>query len=61
MNALELLKDMDTQPKLSRALPVELLVADKDEAGPAWAQGIARDWANDLADSAQDIYALEDD
>lgn len=69
MKTIELLGDIDSQHKLSAIAPAELpvgpvrlmvLLADEDEAGSAWAQGIARDWADDLADPAQDIYTLED-
>jgi hypothetical protein len=33
---------------------------DEDEAGRAWTEGIAAEWADDLADVRQDIYTLED-
>jgi hypothetical protein len=43
---------------------IELLVdspsASDDDAGEAWARGVARDWAEDLADPRQDLYSLSD-
>ena len=33
---------------------------DEDDAGIAWAQGVAREWADELRDSRQDIYTLEE-
>jgi hypothetical protein len=35
------------------------LQRDEDEAGLAWAEGIAREWAVDLGDT-QDIYTIKD-
>ena len=42
--------------------PVQLvvLVPAEDDAGIRWTQGLATEWADDLADSRQDIYTLED-
>lgn len=69
MRTIELIGDIDIQHKLSAIAPAELpigpvrlmvLVADEDDAGTAWAQAIARDWTDELADPAQDIYTLED-
>jgi hypothetical protein len=37
-----------------------VLLPDEDDAGSAWAKGIAKQWADDLQDSRQDIYTLED-
>jgi len=28
---------------------------DEDDAGQEWARGVAREWANDLADPRQDL------
>jgi hypothetical protein len=36
------------------------LAAGEDEAGVQWSSGIAREWAEDLADPRQDIYTLDD-
>jgi hypothetical protein len=33
---------------------------DEDQAGEAWIDGIAREWADDLGDARQDIYTVED-
>ncbi len=69
MKTIELIGDIDNQHKLSAIAPAELplgpvrlmvLVADEDDAGAAWAHAIARDWTDELADPAQDIYTLED-
>lgn len=34
--------------------------SDEDEAGSAWADGVAQSWAEDLGDAEQDIYTLTD-
>ena len=34
--------------------------AGEDEAGAAWISGVLREWSEELADSAQDIYNLND-
>jgi len=69
MKAIELIGDIDEQHRLRAQVPDELpagpvrlivLLPDEDEGGIAWAQGIAREWADDLRDSRQDIYTLED-
>jgi hypothetical protein len=33
---------------------------DEDEAGAAWAEGIAREWQAELSDPREDIYTIED-
>ena len=43
--------------------PVTILIvpaSQEDEAGTAWAAGIAREWADELRDPGQDIYTLTD-
>jgi hypothetical protein len=69
MKALELTGDIDDQHRLQADVPPELpagpvriivLVPDEDEAGDRWAQGISMEWADELRDSRQDIYTLED-
>ena len=43
--------------------PVKVSIApksDEDDAGDAWTDGVARQWADDLADPNQDIYNLSD-
>jgi len=37
-----------------------MLLPEEDEASAAWAQGISKEWADELRDSRQDIYTLED-
>ena len=69
MKTIELMADVDEHHRLCAEAPEHLpagpvrvivLVPDEDEAGAAWMQGIAREWAEDLADPRQDIYTLED-
>ena len=69
MKAIELAGNIDDQHRLQACVPeglpagpVRLIVflPDEDETGRGWAQGIAREWADDLHDSRQDIYTLED-
>jgi hypothetical protein len=33
---------------------------EEDEAGTFWAQGLAREWVDELRDSRQDVYTLAD-
>jgi hypothetical protein len=71
MKALEFVADVDEQHRLQLSLPeipaparlrVIVLVPEpgEDDAGLRWAQGIAREWATELADPREDIYTLED-
>jgi hypothetical protein len=39
---------------------IVVLPSDEDESGAAWAQGLAREWADEVSDSRQDLYTLED-
>jgi hypothetical protein len=42
---------------------VELILPDpagEDDAGVAWQQGVALEWAEELGDARQDIYTLSD-
>ncbi len=32
----------------------------EDQAGAAWATGVARDWVEELSDTRQDIYSMAD-
>jgi hypothetical protein len=70
VKALELVAEVDELRHLHTALPqsvrpgrVRVLVlvpeAEEDEAG-LWMQGVAREWAAELADEREDIYTLED-
>ena len=69
MKAIELTGDIDELHRLKANVPAELpvgrvrmivLLPDEDEAGAAWGDGIAREWADELAATRQDIYTLED-
>ena len=69
MNAIELFGDIDEQHRLHAQVPEGLpagpvrlivLLPDEDESGATWARGVAREWSNELRDSQQDIYTLED-
>ena len=44
--------------------PVTVWIApasrDEDDAGGAWANGIANEWADELNDTRQDFYTLAD-
>ncbi len=35
-------------------------VPQEDEAGAMWAEGVAREWAEDWSDPREDIYTSED-
>ena len=44
--------------------PVTVLIvppSHEDDAGDAWADAIAREWADELSDPRQDIYSLTSD
>ena len=69
MKAIELVGNIDDQHRLKAQVPdglpagpVRLIVfvPEEDEAGSAWTRGIAKEWADELADSREDIYTLDD-
>ena len=69
MNAIELVGDIDDQHRLRAQVPANLpagpvrlivLLPDEDDAGVQWFRGAAAEWSDDLKDSLQDIYTLED-
>jgi hypothetical protein len=69
MKAIELIGDIDEQHRLRANVPEELpagpvrlivLLSEEDEAGTVWARGLAREWADELSDSPQDLYTLAD-
>lgn len=69
MKAIELVGKIDDQHRLRAEVPAEIpagavrlivLIPEEDDAGNAWAGGIACAWADELADSRQDIYTLND-
>jgi hypothetical protein len=69
VKTIQLVGDIDQEHRLHAEVPRELppgrvrlivLLPEEDEAGREWAQGVSREWAEDLADARQDIYTLED-
>ena len=69
MKAIELVADIDAQHHLKARVPEDLpvgpvrvivLVPEEDEAGLEWSRGVAREWAEELADTREDIYTLDD-
>ena len=69
MKAIELIGDIDEQHRLRASVPEELpagpvrlivFLSDEDEAGTVWSHGLAREWADELRDSRQDLYTLAD-
>ena len=69
MKAIELLGNVDDEHRLQAQVPegvpsgpvrLVVYVPDEDDAGTAWPRGLAAEWAEDLSDSQQDIYTLED-
>ena len=67
--AIELVGDIDEHHHLRAQVPEELpagpvrlivLLPDGDDAGSVWANGIAREWSDELSDPKQDIYTLDD-
>ena len=69
MKAIELIGDIDEHHRLRARVPAELpagpvrlivLLSEEDESGGAWARGVAREWADELNDSHQDLYTLAD-
>ena len=69
MKAIELIGNIDEQQCLRANVPAGLptgpvrlivLLPDDDDIGAAWANGIAREWTDELADARQDIYTLDD-
>lgn len=69
MKAIRLVGDIDEKHRLRAGVPAEVpavpvrlivLLPDEDEGGIAWPQGVAREWSDELRDSRQDLYTLED-
>ena len=69
MRALEVIAEVDDKHRLTGTVPADLpvgrvrvivMVPDEDEAGEAWARGVAAQWKAELADTREDIYRLED-
>ena len=67
MTTVKLTAHVDYQNRLTAMVPdsvpkgnVEILLLLPDEDPDVWMAGIAREWAEDFSDPAQDIYTLED-
>jgi hypothetical protein len=69
MKAIKVLGNVDEHHRLQAEVPegvpagtvqLVLLLPAEDDAGAAWSSGLSAEWADDLADSQQDIYSLED-
>ena len=70
MNAVKVTGHVDANHQLSAKVPatvppgfVTVLIVpmpEEDEAGAAWMAGVAREWADELTDPAQDIYTSAD-
>jgi hypothetical protein len=71
MSTIRLLGRVDEHHRLSADVPssvaaglVEVTIvvpsAEEDDAGPAWADGVASEWAAGLADPREDIYTIAD-
>jgi len=69
MKAVELVGNIDEQHRLRAQVPegfppgpvrLIVLLPDEDDSGAAWAQGVNQEWQDELQDSRQDIYTLED-
>ena len=67
--AIELVGDIDEQHRLRAQVPEELpagpvrlivLLPDEDDAGSVWANGIAKEWSDELSDPKQESYTLDD-
>lgn len=69
MKAIELIGDIDEHHRLQARVPEEfptgpvrliVLLSEEDDAGTAWASGVAREWSDELNDSRQDLYTIAD-
>ena len=72
MRAYELIGAIDEERQIHAKLPADaplthddvrllvLLPESGDETEASWMQGIAREWAAELADEREDIYTLQD-
>lgn len=70
MNNVKVLGRVDENHQLTAEVPdsvpagpVAILIvpaSQEDDAGDAWMEGVARQWADDLKDPRQDIYTLAD-
>lgn len=71
LRTFKLVGQVDEQHRLSVEVPAEVppgLVkvilevpsGEEEEASTAWAEAVARAWADDWSDPREDIYSLED-
>ena len=69
MKPIELLGEVDDQHQLHAdvlqgfppgSVRLILLGPEEDDAGRTWAAGVCAEWSEELADSGQDIYTLDD-
>ena len=69
MKAIELTGDVDEEHRLHAQVPTEVpagqvrlivFLPGEDEAGSAWASGVAAEWSKELHDSREDIYSVND-
>ena len=71
MSMIRLIGRVDENHRLSADVPesvaaglveVSIVVpsSEEDDAGRAWAKGIANEWAQELADEREDIYTIAD-
>jgi hypothetical protein len=70
MDSIPIHGQIDDQHRLSAVVPgsvppgpVTVWITpaiQEDDAGSAWTDGISQQWADELADSRQDIYDLSD-
>jgi hypothetical protein len=68
INSIEVVGAVDERHRLRAQVPAEIpagpvrliVLPDEDDAGVAWAQGVETEWSDELQDSSQDIYTLED-
>jgi hypothetical protein len=67
--AIELIGDVDEQHRLHAQVPAEVptgqvrlivFLPGEDDAGNAWANGVASEWSAELQDPREDIYTLND-
>jgi hypothetical protein len=69
IKSIEVVGAIDERHRLRAQVPAEIpagpvrlivLLPDEDDAGAAWAKGVETEWSDELRDSSQDIYTLED-
>ena len=53
-------KDVQGGRQMDESTSINLSMDDEDDAGACWERGVATEWAEDLADSRQDLYTSDD-